>query len=73
MVDAGRNVVVAAETDFIGTENGVILAAGRQNTIAVKRLRRIEIEHKHQFATHEGQYLIIVFSQSLRTGRDWKL
>ena len=43
----------------------MILAAGRQNTIAVKRLRRIEIEHKHQFATHEGQYLIIVFFPKL--------
>ena len=54
------NVAVAAIARIVAIDNAMIFTLGSKETVVAERLHWVEIEHKHQVASHESKHLVTI-------------
>ena len=63
------HVAVASIACIVAIHHAMVLSCRCQEAIVAERLHGIEVEHKHQVATHVGKHLVIVLVPQLANGQ----
>ena len=69
VVNGAVDVAVATVLCAVAVHHRLVFAFGSQDTVVGERLEWVEVEHKHQIATHEGEHLVVVLIPQLS---DWQ-